>query len=1065
MKQLFNDGWKFKMSDESDFRDVKIPHDWLIYNACELYASGVGCYKKDFEVKEGEQELVFSLIFDGVYMDSSVFVNGKFAGEWKYGYTAFCIDISTLLKIGFNEIEVRVNHAAPNTRWYSGAGIYRNVWLNKQEKTHIINDGIYISSEKLEPGFWILHVQTEYEGVPDSVRHTLTDADGKIINVFETVSVIIENPYLWDIENPHVYRLKTELIENNKTVDTEINPVGFREVVFSPSEGFILNGRKMKMHGVCLHHDLGAFGAAFDKDAARRQLEIMREMGVNAIRISHNPPAREYIDICDEMGLLVIDEAFDMWELPKNKNDYARFFKDWHIKDTASWVRRDRNHPSVIMWSIGNEIYDTHKDEKGLKIAEILRDEVLKHDPRMNAQVTIASNFMPFPNAQKVADEIKSAGYNYAENLYDLHHEEHPDWFIYGSETASAVRSRGIYRFPAEMPVLSFEDMQCSDLGNSVVGWGRTSESAWIMDRDRGYCGGQFIWTGMDYIGEPTPYPAKNSYFGAVDTAGFPKAAFYFYRAVWNKTAPPFIKLFPHWDWNEGQIIDVIAYSNMEEAELFLNNKSLGRQKIDLKKGQTLHFSWKVIYEKGELLINAYDKDGNITAHDKKVSFGEVSHLLYDTQTFGVLHFIRIYAVDEDGEFVENARNRVFVEITGENTELIGLDNGDSTDYDSYKGTSKRLFGGLLLAIVKGDIERIKFNMSKDEIPLRKAELSAANLIINKDNNTVRIDVKLLPENTDYRELAWKCVLDTGAVAGNASVKGDESGAVVTATGDGKFKVRAVCNNGKPHPEIISELDFTVAGLGDAFKNPYEFIHAGRYDISYAPLKIIERGSVSGVNNAKTLIGFKNLDFGRTGADSLRLYLGTTSYFDEVLVELHIGNLKEENSRLLEVLSFPRNNLHYDFSPFDFKLCEKISGKKDICFTVDRRCVFGGFEFLNERAFNIIYACENDEIYGDNYEVNDKKIENIGNNVIMKFNALNLGGKSVGGIIISGFAPKGNSISLKLNERTILLEFDKSDNYITQRFDIEALPDVCDASFIFLPGSDFNFEWFRFDNK
>ncbi|MCL2697050.1 MAG: DUF4982 domain-containing protein [Oscillospiraceae bacterium] len=1049
MKKLFNDNWQFKLS-ESEWCDVEIPHDWLIYNTSKLYEDGVGLYRKRFNVNDINS--VHTIIFDGVYMNCEVFVNAQSAGEWKYGYTAFAFNISEFLQAGANEIVVKVNHEAPNTRWYSGAGIYRNVWLNVQNPTRIINDGVYIHT-RFNGEVWELCAETEFIGEVDMIRHTLSDADGSVIDTFED-SAVLSDVNLWSCENPYVYRLKTELIKNGEIVDCEENPVGFRTLEFNPDKGFFLNDKYMKMHGVCLHHDLGAFGAAFNVNAARRQVKIMKEMGVNAIRFAHNPPAREYLDLCDEMGVLAIDELLDIWELPKNKNDYARFFPEWHERDTASWVRRDRNHPSVIMWSIGNEIYDTHKDGRGLEVAKILSGLVLESDPCGNAQVTIGSNFMPWENAQKVANEFKLAGYNYAEGLYDDHHKKYPDWFIYGSETASTVRSRGIYRFPLDMPILSFEDLQCSDLGNSVVGWGKSAESAWIEDRDREWCGGQFIWTGMDYIGEPTPYSTKNSYFGAVDTAGFQKAAFWFYRAVWHKTAEPFIKLFPHWDWNEGQLIDVIAYSNVEEAELFLNGKSLGRQTIDLKKGRNLRYAWRVPFERGVLEIKAY-KDGAETASDCKKSFGEAVSLKTESDVYGDLTFTKIFAVDENNIPVENARNRI--NVTGD---LLGLDSGDSTDYDSYKGNSKRLFSGQLLAISRGKVE-VEF--SKDEKPLRKIELSAGGLTFTKDKKQIRISAKLFPENAYYRDIKWRCMLGTGAAAdGIRIIESDNASALVKAVSDGVFKLRATCNNGREHPEIISEINLTVTGVADAVKNPFEFIHAGRYDISYTPLKIIEHGAISGVNDVKTLAGFKNVDFGKNKTSSLRLFLGTTSYYDCVPVELHIGDVKAGTARLLETLSFPRNNLHYDFAPHDFTLSETLSGRHDICFILDRRCVFGGFEFINKRVFEPVYANENDEIYGDNYVMNGRKIESIGNNVILKFNGLDLGADGVNKLMISGFAPKGNSISLKFDEQKWLIEFAPGNDYTVQEFELGTFKGTVDLSFIFLPGSDFNFEWFKF---
>lgn len=341
----------------------------------------------------------------------------------------------------------------------------------------------------------------------------------------------VGNPHLWDVEDPYLYTLQAELLEDGQVIQSESLRVGFCSKEFTPQEGFLLNGRKLRLNGVCEHHDLGALGAAFSKEAMRRKFLKLRGMGVNALRTSHNMPAPEVMELADELGFLVIAEAFDMWEMPKTQYDYARFFVDWAGTDVRSWVRRDRSHVSLLMWSIGNEIYDTHASEHGQEITRRLVGYVREHDPRGNAPCTIGSNYMPWDGAQKCADITKMAGYNYAERYYERHHETYPDWVIYGSETASVVKSRGIYHFPLERSILTDEDEQCSSLGNSATSWGAANEEYCItMDRDTPWSCGQFLWTGFDYIGEPTPYQTKNSYFGQIDTAGIPKDAYSIYK-------------------------------------------------------------------------------------------------------------------------------------------------------------------------------------------------------------------------------------------------------------------------------------------------------------------------------------------------------------------------------------------------------------------------------------------------------------------------------------------------------------------------------------------------------
>lgn len=602
VKRLFNNGWQFAKSDlsvtkrtesntdtdltkdadsteqtnlnertdrfdpidltELSFEAVELPHDWLIYNTLDLYENSIGWYRKTFEYTKDEQQVI--LCFDGVYMDSSIYVNGQFVGEWKYGYSAFEHEITNALLDGVNEILVKVVHQSPNSRWYSGAGIYRNVWLKTRSRNHIVTDGIYVSIEQ-QPDGWQVEVDTElcleqnqraqlvhtilYNGevIASSQAEMVASAIDEGVEAHEhpiqftnSQQLNVLNPNLWSPDKPHLYDLVTELRlisgeQHEELIESVPQRIGFKQVRLDASEGFYLNGVKMKLNGVCEHHDLGALGSAFNVAALRRRFVLLKNMGVNAIRTAHNMPAKEFMELADEMGMLVVSEAFDMWERAKTPYDYARFFKEWTHADVRSWVRRDRNQVSLIMWSIGNEIYDTHADERGQEVTRMLMEYVQEFDPKGNARVTIGSNYMPWENAQKCADIVKLAGYNYAEKYYDQHHAEHPDWIIYGSETSSVVQSRGIYHFPYEQPVLDDDDEQCSALGNSTTSWGAKSpEYCIIAERDHPFSLGQFLWTGFDYIGEPTPYHTKNSYFGQLDTATFPKDSYYIYQAAWT---------------------------------------------------------------------------------------------------------------------------------------------------------------------------------------------------------------------------------------------------------------------------------------------------------------------------------------------------------------------------------------------------------------------------------------------------------------------------------------------------------------------------------------------------
>lgn len=1122
---LWNDNWQFCLTengsvtvqeaDKESFTDVEVPHDWLIGDTRNLYKSGDGWYRKSFFVTGEMLEGKVFLGFDGVYMDCTVYVNRKAVGDWKYGYSSFSFDITDYLREGENTVHVLVRYKSPNSRWYSGAGIYRSVYLRLRSKDYIEENGVYISP-RLEDGLWKVYIEAEKHG-GQRLTHSVISPDGKEIASAEGLACCVEvkDPILWDIYKGSLYTLKSTLYNGEEITDIQENIFGFRTAELDPQKGFIINGRREKLHGVCMHHDLGALGAAMNEAALKRQLEILKGFGVNAIRTSHNMPARELVRMCNEMGILLDTECFDMWENSKTEYDYARFFPEWYKTDIAAWVKRDRNSPAVIMWSIGNEIGDTHASPRGLEVAKMLKEAVLEHDPKGNAVCTIASNYMPWENAQKVADYLKQGGYNYAEHLYAEHHEKHPDWFIYGSETSSAVRSRGVYHLPASTDILTHDDLQCSDMGNSCVSWGKPMEKAWIMDRDNDYCGGQFVWTGFDYIGEPTPYSTKNSYFGIVDTAGLFKEAYYFYRSVWTDgKKDPFVHILPAWDFNEGQEIEIRTYSNLKDVELFFNGKSLGRQHIDLDKGQVLHGSWKLKYEKGELTARAYDENGAEAAFDRRASFGEPKELIITPEKTSLkadghdLIFLRIGAVDENGEPVANARNRVKVEVSGAGR-LVGLDSGDSTDYDSYKGDNKRLFSGLITAIVgatleSGDINitvtspgltearlvltalpcEVKQGLSKPEkcfpvyvqpedgsVSARKIELKADRLSLSKEAPAAEVTAKILPENASFKDVTWKCVLDNGVESPIAKVEANGGKASVTAKGDGSFILRAMCNNGKDHPEVISDLYFTAEGLGDALTDPYRFVSAAFWSFSNLTPSIVDKGAISGINE-RTVIGFDNVDLGSYGSDKITLYIGN-GRAEAVEVELWQGNPDDKSTDpvLLDTLSFKPNNGWDRFMPEEFSLAKRIKGITSISFVISKNVIFGGFEFAKlDRSRAKLQSTEYDSLYGDDFVVNENRIERIGNNVVIEFKELDFGDNGVDKIIIRGKTSNPvNPIQLRYKPKggeqiTQLAEFEHSDDYTERKFKLNRIcGEISELSFVFMPGSEFGFDWFKFE--
>ena len=1168
MKTLFNGGWSFRCiqpgqdvteaeKHPAEFQRVDLPHDWLIADVKNLYRDGCGCYRKTFFLQPQEEKR-YSLIFEGVYMDTTVRVNGQKAGEWKYGYSTFEIDLTPFVKEGENEVMVSVNFRSPNSRWYSGAGIYRDVWFKETQQTYLVENGVYVHTEPCaendgkETDF-LLYADAEIIGDAwDEVRHSLyqkKEVDPELELPFElllgeqaemskeassvdkkrnTTIFRVKSPRRWDVEAPCLYILKTELCKKGRVIQTEYNQIGFRSIAFDPEKGFILNGRKVKLNGVCEHHDLGALGAAFHRTAMARKFRILKEMGVNALRGTHNMTAPAVTELADQMGILMISEAFDMWERSKTPYDYARFFKEWSARDVESWVKRDRNHPCIIMFSIGNEIYDTHADEHGREITVRLRDLVKKYDYRGNAGITIGSNYMPWENAQHCADEVKLAGYNYGEKYYEEHHKAHPDWVIYGSETSSIVQSRGIYHFPLQTGILTEDDKQCSALGNSPTSWGAKSmERCVCEDRDMDFSMGQFLWTGFDYIGEPTPYHTKNSYFGQVDTAGFPKDAYYVWQSAWTDyRCKPMIHVFPYWDFNEGQRIDVRVCSNAPFVELFCNGKSCGRQRLTHEKGSGYHIiaDYSLCYEKGELYAAAYDEEGNVVACETRTSFGNSAELVLQTpRRVAVangrdLLFIEIGTRDEQGNPVENAVDRVTVQVDGAGR-LVGLDNGDSTDQDSYKGTSRRLFSGKLLAVIETNpvpgIIRIRVSgkglksaellceaveigrmvpflkdeearniyhafyrdlsaesrnrgQEEQEIPVRKITLYAPlGQKFSKEQKDLIVKAEIEPENATDRQLFYRVTDEHGVDSNLAELHVQERTAHLHAKGDGSFYLRCMSQSGTDGIRVISQLELEVEGIGQAYLNPYELISGSLYTSCKGEVSNGNERGIATARDGETVVSFANIDFGPVGSDEITMPIFALTG-EEYPIRIYEGIPGEEGSELLADVVYQKPSVWNTYQEETYLLAKRVAGIRTISFAVHQKIHLKGFVFKKlQKAWLRLAAAGADSVYGDSFTREGMAITGIGNNVTITYREMDFGKEGTAGIRICGRAGKGgNSLHIRFSrgeeEIKQLVEFPMCRDYSEKEFSIMTVKGKWDVSFVFLPGSCFDLQSVQF---
>jgi beta-galactosidase len=773
---VLDDNWKFTKGDikngqatalnDKGWETVTVPHDWAIkgpFNGNNdvqnvqivqngetgkslkagrtggLPFIGVGWYRKQLSssyFKNGQRAV---LLFDGAMSYPKVYINGKEAGHWAYGYNSFSIDITSFVKPGQeNTLAVRLENLPEASRWYPGAGLYRNVHLIITEETYIPVWGTYITTPVVNSSFAKVVLKTKVEGagkVSSNLRLVteIKDAGGKAVSTSNTTlavtdgnqfeqQLIVNTPALWSPEKPNLYTAVSKLYAGDVLKDEYTTTFGIRTIKFEPGKGFSLNGTYRKFKGVCNHHDLGPLGAAINVAALKRQLTLLKDIGCDAIRTSHNMPAPELVRLCDEMGFMLMVESFDEWKSPKVKNGYSRLFDEWAEKDMVNMVQRDRNNPSVVMWSIGNEVPDQGA-VNGNKLVTLLQDICHREDP--TRPVTIGMDRIDNALNNNFASAVDIPGFNYKPARYEEAQRRLPQGFILGTETASTVSSRGVYKFPVQFfKNKVYDDNQSSSYDFESCTWSQIPDDEFVKQDDMEYVLGEFVWTGFDYLGEPTPYdekwPSHSSYFGILDLAGMPKDRYYLYRSKWN-TEKPTLHILPHWTFpgREGQITPVFAYTNYPSAELFVNGKSMGKQlKNNSSSTSRYRLMWKdVKYEPGTIKVVAYDQSGKAVAEEVVHTAGKPDHLVLKADKTDLaadgkdLSYVTVSVVDKDGNLCPDASDELSFKVTGAGRFKVTA-NGDASSLELFHLPHMKTFKGMLVATVQSGTAPGKITLS-----------------------------------------------------------------------------------------------------------------------------------------------------------------------------------------------------------------------------------------------------------------------------------------------------------------------------------------------------------------
>jgi beta-galactosidase len=787
-RSSFDGNWKFLKGDapgaeqptfdDAAWRTLNLPHDWAIEgpfdvsygpNTGGLPVSGTGWYRKHFTVPAADRGKYYSIEFDGAMSNSAVWINGHELGGRPYGYSSFEFDLTPDLKFGAeNVVAVRLMPEDQSSRWYPGAGIYRNVWLVVTGPVHVAHWGTYVTTPEVSAASATVSVKSEIRnrnGSPAqaTVEIAILDASGKQVGGKSAsltiapggsstlaASIEIASPRRWDVKDPYLYQAVTTVVTEGRTLDRYVTPFGIRTIEFNRDKGFLLNGRAMKIYGVCDHSDLGALGMAVNRRAIERQLEILKGMGVNALRTSHNPPAPEMLEACDRMGILVMDEAFDMWRIPKVRDGYAKYFDKWGEQDMRDFILRDRNHPSVILWSIGNEVPEQGRAD-GWQTAKMLTDIAHQTDP--TRPTTSAFNSWQDAIKNGLADQVDIPGFNYQPTHYEQIQKEHPKWVIFGSETESCVSSRGVYDLPISANAV-LSTLQVSSFDTVAPSWAYCPDVEFDAQDRLPNVLGEFVWTGFDYLGEPTPYgrasswPSRSSYFGIVDLAGFPKDRYYLYKSKW--TNQPVVHVLPHWNWagKEGQTIPIMVYTNAEEVELFVNGKSMGRKKLGIDTvvipvnpgvSQTRQFTskyrleWEAPYAPGSLRAVGYKNGKQIAVEEVKTAGAPARiRLTPDRAKISAdgqgLSYITVRIEDKDGNLCPLADNLVHFQVEGAGVREA-VDNGNAATTEPFQADQRKAFNGLALLIVRstaGQTGKIKVTATSEGLAKATAEVTAA---------------------------------------------------------------------------------------------------------------------------------------------------------------------------------------------------------------------------------------------------------------------------------------------------------------------------------------------------